>query len=76
MNLEDVHAVVGPTELEGFIVANGFSGHGFKESPSVGSLVARHLFDLPDDEWDTAAPIEFFSIDREPIEVAEKAVLA
>jgi sarcosine oxidase subunit beta len=76
MNVEDVHPVIGPTELEGFIVANGFSGHGFKESPSVGSMVARHLFDLPIDEWDTAAPIEFFSIDRKPIAVEEKAVLA
>ena len=25
--------MIGPTPLEGFIVANGSSGHGFKESP-------------------------------------------
>ena len=76
MNVEDVHPVIGPTELDGFIVVNGFSGHGFKESPSVGSMLARYLTDAPADEWDTDAPIEFFSIDRAPIELTEKAVLA
>ena len=43
MNVEEVHAVLGRTELEGFIVANGFSGHGFKEAPAVGSVFARLL---------------------------------
>jgi sarcosine oxidase subunit beta len=76
MNFEDVHPVVGPTSLEGFIVANGFSGHGFKESPAVGSMVARYLTGAPKDEWDTDAPMEFFAIDRRPIQLAEKAVLA
>ncbi len=76
MNVEDVHPVIGPTALEGFIVVNGFSGHGFKESPSVGSMLARHLTGAPADEWDTEAPIEFFSIDRAPIALTEKAVLA
>ena len=76
MNLEDVHPVIGPTPLEGFIVANGFSGHGFKESPSVGSMVARFITGADRDEWDTAAPMEFFSIERSPIVLTEKAVLA
>ncbi len=76
MNIEDVHAVIGPTPLEGFIVANGFSGHGFKESPAVGSMVARHLTGAAPDEWDTEAPMEFFSIERSPIVLHEKAVLA
>lgn len=76
MNVEDVHPIVGPTAIEGFIVANGFSGHGFKESPAVGSMVARHLTGAPADEWDTEAPMEFFSIDREPIELADTTVLA
>jgi len=76
MNVEDVHAVVGPTSLEGFIVANGFSGHGFKESPSIGSMVARHVTGAEADEWDTSAPMEFLSIDRAPIRLAAKAVLA
>ncbi len=76
MNVEDVHPVVGPTSLEGFIVANGFSGHGFKESPAIGSMVARYLTGAPADEWDTSAPMEFFSIDRDPIQLDTKAVLA
>jgi len=76
MNVEDVHSVIGPTSLEGFIVANGCSGHGFKESPSVGSMVARHLTGAAPDEWDTEAPMEFFSIERSPIVLTEKAVLA
>lgn len=76
MNIEDVHAVIGPTPLEGFIVANGFSGHGFKESPAVGSMVARHLTGAAPDDWDTEAPMEFFSIERSPIVLHEKAVLA
>lgn len=76
MNVEDVHPIVGPTAIEGFIVANGFSGHGFKESPSVGSMVARFLTGAFADEWDTEAPMEFLSIDREPIELADTTVLA
>jgi len=76
LNVDDVHSVLGRTDLDGFIVANGFSGHGFKESPAVGSMIARMLTGAEPDEWDTDAPIEFFSIAREPIEVAAKAVLA
>lgn len=76
MNFEDVHEVVGPTDVEGFIVANGFSGHGFKESPAIGSMVARYLTGAEPDRWDTEAPMEFLSLDRKPISVAAKAVLA
>ncbi|MEX2323324.1 MAG: FAD-dependent oxidoreductase [Acidimicrobiia bacterium] len=75
MNFDDVHPVIGPTPLDGFIAVNGFSGHGFKESPAIGSMLARFLTDAESDEWDTDAPMEFFSIDRDPIDV-EKGVLA
>ena len=38
----DHHAIIGPfPEIEGFICANGFSGHGFQHSPAVGILVAE-----------------------------------
>jgi sarcosine oxidase subunit beta len=38
----DNHAIIGEfTELEGFICANGFSGHGFMHSPAVGIIVAE-----------------------------------
>jgi glycine/D-amino acid oxidase-like deaminating enzyme len=76
MNFEDVHAVVGPTSLDGFVVCNGFSGHGFKESPAIGSMLAHHLADLERDEFDTDAPLDFFGIDRTPISMEEKNVLA
>jgi sarcosine oxidase subunit beta len=38
----DNHAIVGPhPELEGFIIAGGFSGHGFQHSPATGVLIAE-----------------------------------
>jgi len=38
----DHHAVIGAfPEMEGFICANGFSGHGFQHSPAVGLLVSE-----------------------------------
>jgi len=37
----DHHAILGPISgLEGFILANGFSGHGFQHSPVVGRNIA------------------------------------
>ena len=75
MNRDDVHPVVGPTEVEGFWVANGLSGHGFKLAPAIGSMVAAAL---TGDRLatDTPIPIEFFAIDREPIQLESKNVLA
>lgn len=31
--------------LEGFILANGFSGHGFQHAPGVGQLIAEEILD-------------------------------
>jgi glycine/D-amino acid oxidase-like deaminating enzyme len=75
VNRDDVHPIVGPTELEGFWVANGFSGHGFKLAPAIGSQVAQAI---TGDRlaWDTSIPISFFSVDREPIALDSKSVLA
>jgi sarcosine oxidase subunit beta len=39
----DDHAILGPTEVEGFYVATGFSGHGFQHSPATGRLMAELL---------------------------------
>jgi glycine/D-amino acid oxidase-like deaminating enzyme len=75
INREDVHPVVGPTEVDGFWVANGFSGHGFKLAPAVGSMVAQ-AFTGQTMEFDTDVPMDFFGVDREPIDVAVKNVLA
>jgi sarcosine oxidase subunit beta len=38
----DNHAILGKTpEVEGLILANGFSGHGFQHSPAVGKVMAE-----------------------------------
>ena len=40
----DAHAVIGPLAgLEGFLLVTGFSGHGFKLSPSIGRGVAEWI---------------------------------
>jgi glycine/D-amino acid oxidase-like deaminating enzyme len=75
INREDVHPLVGPTDVEGFWVANGFSGHGFKLAPAIGSMVAQAVTDTSI-EFDTDVSMDFFSVDREPIDLAVKHVLA
>ena len=75
MTEEDVHPVVGPTELEGFVVANGFSGHGFKLAPAVGAMTARWLTGKRAD-FDPDVPIEFLSVQRSSLAVRAKNVLA
>jgi len=75
MNREDVHPIIGETAIPGFIVANGFSGHGFKLAPAVGSLVAQLLTGTTTD-FDTAVAIDFFAVDRAPIDPDSKSVLA
>jgi sarcosine oxidase subunit beta len=75
INREDVHPILGPTELDGFWVANGFSGHGFKLAPAIGSMVAQAISGSRI-ESDTDVPMDFFSSDRKPIDVAVKNVLA
>jgi sarcosine oxidase subunit beta len=38
----DNHAILGRVpQVEGFILANGFSGHGFQHSPAVGKVIAE-----------------------------------
>jgi len=42
----DHHAILGRhPEMEGFILANGFSGHGFQHSPAVGKVMAELIVD-------------------------------
>ncbi len=74
-NLEDVHPILGPTEVEGFWVANGFSGHGFKLAPAIGSMVAQALTGERRD-FDTDIPLSFLAVNRKPIDVAARNVLA
>jgi len=75
VNRDDVHPIVGATGLQGFWVANGFSGHGFKLAPAIGALVARSLTgDHADFDTDVAA--EFLAVGRQPIALTSKSVLA
>jgi glycine/D-amino acid oxidase-like deaminating enzyme len=75
INRIDVHPVVGPTELGGYWVANGFSGHGFKLAPAIGSMVAQAITGELGG-FDTSVPASFLAVDRDPIEVGLKSVLA
>jgi glycine/D-amino acid oxidase-like deaminating enzyme len=74
-NEEDVHPLVGETELAGLYLANGFSGHGFKLAPAIGAMVARMLYGGGVD-FDTVVNPNFFSIDRTPIQLGTRSVLA
>ncbi len=75
MNRDDVHPVLGPTPIKGFWIANGFSGHGFKLAPAIGSLLAQAVTGDKRD-FDTAVPLSYFAIDRAPIKADTKTVLA
>jgi glycine/D-amino acid oxidase-like deaminating enzyme len=75
VNRQDVLPVVGPTAIDGYAVVNGFSGHGFKESQVIASMMAQWITGERA-SYDTDVPMEFFSIDREPVEIADHNVLA
>jgi glycine/D-amino acid oxidase-like deaminating enzyme len=43
-NTLDQNAIIGPhTQVENFIFANGFSGHGFQQSPAMGRGIAEMI---------------------------------
>ena len=75
INREDVHPILGPIGKDGFWVANGFSGHGFKLAPAVGSMIAQEYTGVTVSD-DTDVPMSFFAADREPIDVEAMSVLA
>ncbi|HEC08942.1 MAG TPA: FAD-binding oxidoreductase [Acidimicrobiales bacterium] len=72
----DVHPVIGDAAVEGVLLASGFSGHGFKEGPAVGAMVAARVLGHSPAEFGTEAPIEFFAPDRRPLDTADHSVLA
>ncbi|MGZ5327773.1 MAG: NAD(P)/FAD-dependent oxidoreductase [Actinomycetota bacterium] len=41
----DRHPIVGSAPVEGFWLANGFSGHGFQHAPVVGKILAELIVD-------------------------------
>ena len=75
VNREDSHPLVGATTMPGFVVANGFSGHGFKLAPAVGSLIAQLITGISIG-YDTSVPAAFLGVDRKPLALASKSVLA
>lgn len=75
VNRADVLPIVGPTPIEGYAVVNGFSGHGFKESQIIGSMMAQWITSERAD-FDTDVPMSFFGIDRDPIDTEAHNVLA
>ena len=72
---QDVHPVVGETHVEGYYVSNGYSGHGFKLGPAVGNLLVQIITGTAVD-GDVDVDHSFLSIDRGPLAVREKTVLA
>ena len=44
VNQDDVHPVIGAAPgMENYLLCTGFSGHGFKLAPAVGSLVEQQI---------------------------------
>jgi len=41
----DRHPIIGASPVEGLLLANGFSGHGFQHAPVVGKLVTELIID-------------------------------
>jgi glycine/D-amino acid oxidase-like deaminating enzyme len=66
VNTDDWHPIIDAVGPDGYFVANGFSGHGFKLGPAVGALIGRMMtgIELADDP-----PVnsKYFAADRQPI---------
>jgi sarcosine oxidase subunit beta len=82
VNQEDVHPVIGESQLKGFFLCNGFSGHGFKLSPAVGSMVSQQITGVKAAsgtriaEWETSVPLGFLAADREALNLKVKTHFA
>ena len=61
--------------MDGYWLANGLSGHGFKLAPMIGSMVGQAITGEKA-PFDTTVPMSLLAVDRDPIEVAAKNVLA
>lgn len=56
----DGHAILGPTPVDGFALACGFSGHGVQQSPAVGMALADYLVEGETSVFD----LDQFALDR------------
>ena len=75
-NQDDVHPMIGETKVGGLWACNGFSGHGFKLAPAVGSLVAQQITGLRTNEWETDVPHDFMGPYREKLTLKVKTHFA
>ena len=66
VNTDDWHPIIDAVGPDGYFVANGFSGHGFKLGPSVGALIGRMMsgVELSDDP---PVDVRYFAADRKPL---------
>jgi glycine/D-amino acid oxidase-like deaminating enzyme len=76
VNQDDVHPMIGETKVAGLWACNGFSGHGFKLAPAVGSLVAQQVTGLKTDAWETSMATDFMGPYREPLKLKQKTHFA
>ncbi|MDI6809312.1 MAG: FAD-binding oxidoreductase [Candidatus Eisenbacteria bacterium] len=51
----DSHAILGKTEVNGFYLAAGFSGHGFMHAPAVGKVISEIVIKGKPETVDVAA---------------------
>ena len=66
INEQDSHPIVGPSEIPGLGLVNGFSGHGFKLAPGIGAMVARAITGT-EAPFDPDIRDDLFAIDRTPL---------
>ncbi|KAJ1624276.1 FAD dependent oxidoreductase-domain-containing protein [Pavlovales sp. CCMP2436] len=76
VNQQDVHPMIGETQVQGLWACNGFSGHGFKLAPAVGALVAQQVTGVVTSAWETSCPLDFMSPHREPLTLKVKTHFA
>jgi len=77
VNQDDVHPAIGQTkEFSNYFVCNGFSGHGFKLAPAVGSLVSQQVLGSKTSEWETSIPLDFLGANRKPLSLKQKTHFA
>jgi len=77
VNQDDVHPVIGPAaELKNYFLCNGFSGHGFKLAPAVGSMMSQQILGTTTSEFETAIPLDFMDPNRKALVLQVKTHFA
>ncbi len=66
VNVDDWHPVIDAVGPDGYFVANGFSGHGFKLGPAVGAMIGRMMTGVQLSDDPLLDP-SYFSADRKPL---------